>query len=133
MQGDAPNSLLKNMVLYGIIGCIAAGTDTLLFSGLYYLAGVSWMIANCISVATGMIISFILNRRFNFKVLDHPIHRAAIFFSVGICGLLLSQLVIWLCTLSAMDMIVAKLISVVVVAAFQFTLNKLISFGIHIE
>ncbi len=130
---DTSQSLLKNLFLYGVIGCISAGLDTAIFYVLNYVCHIPWEIANCISVPCGILVSFTLNRRYNFKVLDHPVRRGVIFFAVGLCGLILSQLLLLAGSYLGMQMIVAKLISIVIVALFQFTLNKLISFGLHFE
>lgn len=122
--------LPKNIFLYCIIGSCSAGLDAFLFYLLHYLVGISWEIANCISVSCGICVSFILNRRYNFKVMDHPIRRAVIFFSVGLVGLSLSQSIIWLANILALNLMIAKLFSIVFVAGIQFLLNKVISFGI---
>lgn len=124
------NPLLRNMILYVMFGCIASGTDALLFACLYYLGSFPWTIANVISVIAGLSVSFTLNRRFNFKVLDHPVRRAMVFFSVGSCGLVLSQLILWIGSTLAANMFLAKIISVIIVGVFQFTLNKIVSFGL---
>lgn len=127
---DKKKELFRNLVLYGIIGCIAAGTDSLLFFILTSVAGMYPLHANLISVPVGIMISFLLNRHFNFKVTDHPVKRGLIFFSVGLFGLAISQGILWAGVSMSFEPIMVKLFSVVVVALIQFVLNKLISFGV---
>lgn len=131
-MGDKGKELIRNLVLYGVIGCLAAGTDALLFYFLTESFSVYPLYANLVSVPVGILISFVLNRRFNFKVTDHSLKRGVIFFSVGLLGLLISQLIMWAGLLTPFEPIMVKLFSVVVVALIQFTLNKLISFGVKL-
>ena len=129
-EGDKKKELLRNLVLYGIIGCIASGTDALIFYLLTSFAGWFPLYANLVSVPIGILISFLLNRKFNFKVTDHPVKRGLIFFGVGLCGLLISQGILWAGLSAGLEPIVVKLISIVIVALIQFTLNKLNAFGV---
>lgn len=129
-EENKKKELLRNLVLYGLIGCLASGTDALVFFVLTSLCNIYPLYANLISVPIGILISFLLNRRFNFKVTDHPVKRGVIFFMVGLFGLLISQGILWLGMSTSFEPIVVKLFSIVVVALIQFTLNKLISFGV---
>ena len=130
--GGKGKELFRNLVLYGLIGCFAAGTDALLFYILTTVVGMFPLHANLISVPVGIMISFLLNRHFNFKVTDHPVKRGFIFFAVGLFGMTISQGILWVGLSTSFEPIVVKLFSVVVVALIQFTLNKLISFGVKL-
>lgn len=126
----ANKSLIREIFLYGLIGGSCALLDALLYFLLTKHIVVNEFLANLISVHAGMILSFFLNSHLNFKKTDYMLKRAISFFSVGYLGLLLSMLVLWLgVRLFALDDFVVKLASIVVVAAFQFVLNKIITFG----
>ena len=119
--------LIREIVLYGIIGLIAASTDSVVF---YFLS--KWLnmyASNFISINLGIALSFVLNMYVNFQVHDKIPQRAFSFFAVGYTGLTLSMLILYigvdLANLPKMDV---KLLSVFIVAAVQFTLNKLITF-----
>ena len=117
----------RELILYGIIGGFCAALDfgiyTLLSQVILYL----W--ANVISVHCGIILSFLLNRQYNFKVKDKPVRRFSIFYLVGLSGLGLSELLLFLMGEKAgWNHLLAKLLTIVVVALYQFELNKLISF-----
>ncbi|MDP4093076.1 MAG: GtrA family protein [Bacillota bacterium] len=120
--------LIREMFLYGIFGAMSAGLDSLSFIGLRHLH--VWLYAaNFISINLGITLSFFLNTYLNFKKTDNLGKRAISFYSVGYSGLLLSMGILYIGT-SWLNIheIVVKLFSVVIVAAFQFVLNKLITF-----
>lgn len=135
ISASSPQSLLqkyRNLILqivsYGIIGLISSGTDAALFGILVYEFHTSALITNIVSVSVGITISFFLNRRFTFKVKDHTAKRYVMFFAIGMAGLLLSEGIIIIGTIVKLDVMIAKLLSIFIVAAFQFILNKFISF-----
>ena len=122
------SKLLRQLISYGIIGCISSGTDAILFAFLVYSVGAPELAVNIFTVCVGITISFFLNRRFTFKMKDHTARRYARFFAVGMCGLLLSELIIWAGNAANIETIITKLVSIIIVAIFQFVLNKTISF-----
>jgi len=118
----------RELILYGIIGGLCASLDF----GVYTLLSlwIPFLWANIISVHCGILCSFILNRNYNFKVKDNTGKRFISFYLVGLAGLGLSELLIYLLTDKfEWHYIIAKLLTVVVVALFQFALNKLITFN----
>jgi putative flippase GtrA len=120
--------LLKQMVLYGLIGTLSAAIDSSLFILLRYLH-VEIFLSNFISVNAGITCSFFLNTYINFKMTDKLLKRALSFYAVGYLGLLLSMgILLVFATELKFNEIIVKIISVFVVAAFQFVLNKLITY-----
>jgi putative flippase GtrA len=80
-------------------------------------------------VLGGISTSFILNRNYNFKVKDNTRRRFTIFLTVGLCGLMLSNLILYICIdILEMNKIVSKLLSIVLVVFFQFLVNKYFTF-----
>lgn len=119
----------RNLILYGIFGSISAGLDFVIYTLLVQYAGMHYILANCISVLAGITTSFILNRNLNFKVKDKTPQRFSIFLIVGLCGMLLSNLILYVCIdLMDINKIVSKLLSIVLVVIFQYILNKYITF-----
>lgn len=118
----------RHLALYGVIGCCSSTLDFLIYSlllriGLHYLA------ANGISVLTGITSSFLFNRRYNFKVKDHAKRRFVIFLNVGLCGMVLSNIILYICIdLLAINKLISKLLSIVLVVGFQFIINKYVTF-----
>ena len=122
---------MRNLVLYGIIGSFTSFLDFCIFTVLSAYVGLYYIVANCISVLVGITTSFVLNRTYNFKVKDKTKQRFAIFLTVGLCGLLLSNLILWvgIDKLHINEMI-TKLASIVLVVGFQFLINKFVTFRV---
>ncbi|MBO6296308.1 MAG: GtrA family protein [Prevotella sp.] len=122
-------SKFRNLILYGIIGCCSSGLDFVLYTIFVQIFGLYYILSNCISVLCGITTSFILNRNINFRVKDKTEKRFAIFLTVGLCGMLASNIILYLCIdVLNIDNIVSKLLSIVLVVFFQFILNKYITF-----
>lgn len=121
---------IREVFLYGIIG----GTSSLMDSGIYYILTrhlfMNELISNFISVNIGITLSFILNTFINFKKTDKMVQRAISFYSVGYLGLLVSMFILY-CGINIFNIndLIIKIISIFIVAAFQFVLNKVITYG----
>ena len=121
--------LIRQMFLYGLIGGLAAAIDFVLFFLLNDVLHLYWLVANFISVYTGVTVSFLLNTYFNFKKTDKLLKRGISFYVIGTVGMGLSELIMWLgVDVLNQKEIIVKLVSVFLVAAFQFVLNKLITY-----
>lgn len=119
----------KEFLLYAIIGVTGVAIDFIIFYLLYNKLNADVVIANIISVSAGITNNFILNTFFNFKKKDRIGTRFFSFFTVGIAGLLLSNLIIFIFHSKAgLDATLVKFISIPPVVVFQFILNKKISF-----
>lgn len=118
----------RNLILYGIIGCCSSGLDFLIYS-LLVSCGVHYIHSNCISVLAGISTSFYLNRKYNFKITDKTTKRFSIFLTVGLLGMLFSNLILYLCIdCMGINSTISKVLSIVLVVFFQFLLNKFITF-----
>ena len=119
----------RNLILYGIIGSFTSALDFAVFTMLSKYIGIHYIVANCISVLIGISTSFALNRSINFKVKDKTGKRFLIFLMVGLCGLLLSNVILYVgIDMLSGDELIVKLASIVLVVGFQFILNKFITF-----
>ena len=118
-----------HLILYGIIGSFSSSLDFLIYTLLVQVIGLQYIISNCISVLGGITTSFILNRNYNFKVKDKTKLRFSIFLTVGLCGLLFSNLILYICIdIMCIDKIISKLLSIFLVVFFQFLANKFVTF-----
>ena len=119
----------RHLILYGIIGCCSSGLDFLLYMLLVSVFGWNYLVSNCISVVAGITTSFTLNRNYNFKVKDKTTRRFSLFLVVGLCGMMMSNLILLLCIEQmSMGKFVSKLLSIVLVVFFQFLINKYVTF-----
>lgn len=120
--------LIKEIFLYGIIGGISAGLDSIAFASIAKL-GVNIYIANFISINLGIITSFMLNTYLNFRVKDNIKRRMMSFFGVGYIGMVISTLILYVGNdIWGLHIMFVKITSVVIVAAVQFILNKFITY-----
>ena len=88
-----------------------------------------YIMSNCVSVLGGITLSFLLNRNFNFKVKDKTRQRFIMFLTVGLCGLMLSNMILWVCVeLLHVEKLLSKTLSIVMVVFLQFLLNKYLTF-----
>lgn len=120
--------------MYGVIGSFTSLLDFCIFTVLTSFVGIYYMAANCISVLAGITTSFLLNRSINFKVKDHYKRRFVVFLCVGLCGLVLSNAILYL-GIDKMhcDETIVKLASIVLVVGFQFLLNKFVTFKYNFD
>jgi len=120
----------RQLILYGIIGSFCAALDFSVYTLLCHFEVLPYLWANVISTHIGIFTSFMLNRSYNFKVKDKTPQRFLSFYTVGLTGLGISELMLYLMIDTAhWNEIVCKLISIVVVALIQYILNKHITFG----
>jgi putative flippase GtrA len=114
---------------YAIIGGFSAFVDFSIFKTLIDLIGVKYIFSNIISVNFGIFTSYLLNMKFTFKLNDYLSFRFFKFYLVGLIGLAVSTLLLYIfIDFLGLDKIIAKLLIIVFVALLQFTINKLYTF-----
>lgn len=119
----------RRPLLYALFGCVAAGSDLVLFTLLTQTGLLGIRPANAVSVGCGILISFLLNRAFTFGVRDRPLARFGAFLAVGIFGLCVSDVTIAALTgMAGLWPPLAKLLSIPLVFVLQYNLNRLFSF-----
>jgi len=100
----------RKLILYGIIGGFCASLDFGIYTLLCYVLPY-------------------LNRQYNFKVTDKTFYRFRIFYLVGLSGLLVSEVLIYIfVNMMGINHLISKIITVFVSALLQFLLNKYITF-----
>ena len=88
-----------------------------------------YLYANIIGVHCGIFASFFLNRHFTFKIKDKTLLRFVSFYAIGLIGLAISSGLLFLFVEKiALNELISKAFTVVIVALIQFLLNKYISF-----
>lgn len=117
--------LAKQLAGYGVFGGLGALSDFLAYTALVRVIDMAPLAANILSVPIGILVSFVLNSRFTFKRNDRTLVRAVRFFTVGLTGLALSTALLALLTNEGgIDAVLAKMVTVPPVVAFQFLSNK---------
>ena len=125
--------LLRSRFLkYGLVGCTGLIVDMGIFYVLHEMFEVNYIVTNIISSTFGVINNFILNSLITFKVKDKLLVRFASFYLIALVGMALSSgLLVLMIDGMKMDSMLAKMISVLIVALFQYILNKKLTFGEH--
>ena len=113
-------TLFKLLIRYFFIGILAAIIELFTFS--LFIKYINYVIANSIAYGFGVLSSFTLNRLFNFKIKDKTLIRFGRFLIVNICGLLLSNFILFYFS-GLMPFIELKILSMPIVIFFQFTMN----------
>lgn len=115
------------MAVYAVIGAFSATLDFILFLILKGIFPV--LLANTISVTVGILTSYLLNSRITFRSSRNAKLAIYKFFAVGLFGLFISNIALWLLT----DTLgfpegPSKLVTLPFVALMQFLLNKFWTF-----
>ena len=113
-------TLFKLLIRYFFIGILAAIIELFTFS--LFIKYINYVIANSIAYGFGVLSSFTLNRLFNFKIKDKTLIRFGRFLIVNICGLFLSNFILFYFS-GLMPYIELKILSMPIVIFFQFTMN----------
>ncbi len=123
------NLLHSRFIVYCMIGCTGAFLDFILYTFLVNFLHINYLLSNCFSVSIGITNNFFLNAFFNFKVTDGLIKRFFSFYFVGIIGLIISEILLYiLVDISSINTIIAKVITIFVITLIQFFMNKIITF-----
>jgi len=125
---DRLPSGLRKLMLYAVCGGSGFALDFLVFT-LLVMGGTWYLLANIIAYALGTCLSFVLNRTITFGVRDAPVRRFLSFLSVAALGYVVSTAALWVMVeVLRVDLVLAKILTLFVVLAVQFTLNSLITF-----
>jgi putative flippase GtrA len=116
-------------LLYCLCGGIGVTTDYVIYYSALTL-GLWYQVANVLGYASGTLVSFFLNRKITFGVHDKVAHRLAIFLGVAAIGFSASALMLWLMVdVMVVDAKIAKLLTLPVVVAIQFSMNRHFTFS----
>jgi putative flippase GtrA len=119
----------KQFLLYCMIGGCGTVLDFSIYTLLVKFAGLHYQAANAISYASGTMLSFVLNARFNFRVSDKIPHRFACFFGVALLGWAASAVLLHLLIAQLhFGKYISKLAALIVVVLIQYNLNRQLSF-----
>lgn len=118
-----------HFIKYAVIGVTGVTIDFLVFYLLTEHVGMYYQYANAISVTCGITNNFIWNAIYNFKVKDKILKRFIQFYAVGIFGLLLNALLLFIfIELLDCHVLITKAIVILIVVVIQFFLNTKITF-----
>lgn len=119
---------IRQFVFYLVCGGTGVTVDLTCYSALVF-SGVEYQVANAIGYAAGTMVSFFLNRHFTFKTYDKTMRRLASFLAAAGVGYLISSAMLWtLVEKLTIHPVPSKLMTLVVVLAVQFLVNRALTF-----
>jgi putative flippase GtrA len=119
----------RQFILYCAIGASGAALDFLIYSLLLKAAALNYQAANAAGYASGTLLSFFLNAYCNFKTRDRLALRLISFCTVALIGYAASAGTLYMLVARfGLDKYLSKLLTLAVVVALQYNLNRLISF-----
>jgi putative flippase GtrA len=122
------NPKFRQFILYAVCGGTGVTVDLACYSALVF-SGVEYQLANAIGYAAGTVVSFFLNRHFTFKTYDRTVRRLALFLATAGIGYAISSAMLWTFVgLLNIHPIPSKLMTLVVVLAVQFLINRAVTF-----
>lgn len=139
---DKNSGIIVQFLRYALVGSVASVVDISLFHLAANLVGVNHIAANTLSFVFGLQVNYFLSRQWVFNKARHSFGRDfALFALIGIIGLLLSNLILYVLVdmnilhriLGFMDnesvKLAAKLAAVIIVLLWNFTARRRIVFG----
>lgn len=124
LSAKCPPVLLQ-MIKYGMVSTIALIVDLGLLYLLTEACGINYLISASLSFICGLVVNYSLSIVFVFKKSKFNRRNEFIAYTIiGIAGLLLNDLIIYLLVLINVWYMAAKLVSTVVVFFFNFFLRK---------
>lgn len=119
----------RQFILYCVIGATCVALDFAVYSLLLKTAMAGYQAANAAGYASGTLLSFILNARYNFRTRDRIALRLASFCLVALLGWTASAGTLYLLVARLkLDKYLSKLVTLAVVVLLQYNLNRLVSF-----
>ena len=124
--GASDNTYIQ-FVRYTVVGGVAFGVDFGLLFVLTRFAGVFYLVSAAISFIAGLAVNYLLSRVwvFNRRTLGNTAVEFAVFAAIGIAGLGLNELGMWLLASKAgMNYLAAKIVTAVFVYVWNFGARK---------
>ncbi|HLJ16823.1 MAG TPA: GtrA family protein [Bryobacteraceae bacterium] len=128
---EGSDDVVVQFARYTIVGAIAFLVDFSTLFLLTHFAGLYYLISAAISFPLGVAVNYALSRIwvFNRRTLSNPIVEFLVFAAIGIVGLGLTELGIWLLAGKAgLNYLAAKIVTTVIVYLWNFGARKIALF-----
>ena len=124
---------IKKILFYGLFGISGVILHLLLYN-LLLIVNANYQLANFVGYGFGTALTFLFNRKYNFKIFDKIVKRLSLYFLVALTGYLISALglhliVEWL----GANKDTGLYILVPVIVLVQYTLNRTFTFRTDIS
>jgi len=124
---DASDSTFVQFVRYTVVGSVALAVDFATLFVLTQFAGVYYLVSAAIAFLLGLAVNYWLSRTwvFNRRTLSNAALEFGIFAAIGLVGLGLNELGMWLLTAKAgLYYLVAKIVTAAIVYIWNFGARK---------
>jgi len=128
VQSDKGRLFFRQLLLYGIIGVLAAVIDLSVF--IFLNRSIHWtnpILSNITASFIGFCFSFTCNTVFTFRKRDRWINRFLSYLFICVCGIALSSTIIYLLQ-NLINLTLLKITCIALIAFLQFLFNKMITF-----
>lgn len=110
---------------YMVSGVVAFLSEYLIFTLLIYLSSHNIVFSNVVSMSTGFIISFLLNRHWSFKSKSNPYIQLFMLFFLFIINLFISTGTIYLLSHSiGLTPFISKIAMMIFISLWNFVIYK---------
>jgi len=122
--------MLKQLAKYAVVGALATLLDFSLLIGLTR-AGLPYLFSGFVGFTAGLLLNYWLSVKYVFKIrrFSSRTLEFVVFAFIGIVGLLLNELLLWLFEeVLLFGYITGKIVSVIVVFFWNFFMRKYLAF-----
>ncbi|MBE6355766.1 MAG: GtrA family protein [Lentisphaerae bacterium] len=119
---------LHQLVLYGIIGLLAAAVDYGIFALLTFFKVLPPEFASLSGNIAGFLFTFSGNTFYNFKKSDHVLFRFVSYLTIAACGMAFSTLLISFAQKHFNVYLIKAVLTLIIIPLVQFILNKKITY-----
>ncbi len=121
--------VLVHFFIYALIGVLGAITDLGSFTILFNVLNTHYLFAFLVGKTLGIIQNFILNSRFNFKVTDNLLSRFISFYSIGLIGIGIGSLLMYVFVdIKHFNPTISNIVITFCIAVIQFLINRVVTF-----
>ena len=122
------NSTKRQGLWYLFVGGSSALIELAIFEGLYRLVGLAVAPANIIAVVLATAYNFLMNRQVTFKATSNPVRSLVLYLLLFAANLALSTWAIGVMIDFGVPSTIAKLITQVAIATWNFFIYKAVVF-----
>ena len=121
----------RHFIVYTIIGASCEIIDFSLFYVLTRYADMDVLYSHLISVNAGLVCSFFINAKVNFRTSNRMFHRLFLFFAIAWVGLAFSSaLLVFMVDYMGLYDVGSKIFTILLAGLYQYLLNKRFTYRI---
>lgn len=131
LLGGKSESLLAQILRYTLVGGVAYAVDVGTLVGLTELAGLHYLASAAVGFGLGLVTNYVLSVAWVFpeRVVSNRLAEFAVFAGLGVVGLGMNELTLYLLTgLAGVHYLASKVVATALTYAWNFVSRKLLLF-----